>query len=248
MSPGRRRAGGPETMVIAAVGPGPCTRCERSVSTFQRESPGSWFLLHGIETITNGGTISLSPVRTPPHPASDTGTASGPEEPPMSPPSWLAPAATRLRTGRADRRHLPGHRRDADHTTWSGIMVISERYKETRTESSTVGLGDEYDISDVPHAQRLITSGTFIHGTYWASTSVFGSENTSHGCIGLHDAKGADDKSVDGFKFCDSSMLGDVVVVTNSGKETVYPANGLGGWNLSRAEWQAGQARSAFTG
>jgi lipoprotein-anchoring transpeptidase ErfK/SrfK len=58
-------------------------------------------------------------------------------------------------------------------------------------ESSTVGLGDEYDISDVPHAQRLTTSGTFIHGNYWGSTSVFGSTNTSHGCIGLHDAKGA---------------------------------------------------------
>ncbi|WP_328874989.1 Ig-like domain-containing protein [Streptomyces sp. NBC_00287] len=131
---------------------------------------------------------------------------------------------------------------DADHTTWSGIMVISERFKETRMESSTVGLGDEYDISDVPHAQRLTTSGTFIHGNYWASTSVFGGENTSHGCIGLHDAKGAGDKSVDGYKFYDSSMLGDVVVVTNSGEETVDPANGLNGWNLSWAEWRAGSA------
>ncbi|WP_143673546.1 L,D-transpeptidase, partial [Streptomyces griseiscabiei] len=35
---------------------------------------------------------------------------------------------------------------DAEHTTWSGIMVISERFEETRMESSTVGLGDEYDI------------------------------------------------------------------------------------------------------
>lgn len=69
-------------------------------------------------------------------------------------------------------------------------MVISERFRQTRMESSTVGLGDEYDIPDVPHAQRLTTSGTFVHGNYWASTSVFGHENTSHGCVGLHDAKG----------------------------------------------------------
>ncbi|MFI9759510.1 Ig-like domain-containing protein [Streptomyces sp. NPDC051963] len=131
---------------------------------------------------------------------------------------------------------------DADHTTWSGIMVISERSKETRMESSTVGLGDEYDIADVPHAQRLTTSGTFIHGNYWASASVFGSENTSHGCIGLHDAKGADDTSVDGYKFYESSMLGDVVVVKNSGEDTVDPANGLGGWNLSWDQWRAGSA------
>ncbi|WP_053747446.1 L,D-transpeptidase [Streptomyces sp. MMG1533] len=131
---------------------------------------------------------------------------------------------------------------DADHTTWSGIMVISERFEQTRMESSTVGLGDEYDIADVPHAQRLTTSGTFVHGNYWASTSVFGSENASHGCIGLHDAKGASDSSVAGYKFYDSSMLGDVVVVKNSGEDTVDPANGLNGWNLSWEDWKAGSA------
>ncbi|GAA3849042.1 Ig-like domain-containing protein [Streptomyces coacervatus] len=131
---------------------------------------------------------------------------------------------------------------NAQHTTWSGIMVISERFKQTRMESSTVGLGDEYDISDVPHAQRLTTSGTFVHGNYWASTSVFGHQNTSHGCVGLHDAKGANDSSVAGYKFYDSSMLGDVVIVKNSGEQTVDPANGLNGWNLSWSEWKAGSA------
>jgi lipoprotein-anchoring transpeptidase ErfK/SrfK len=131
---------------------------------------------------------------------------------------------------------------NAQHTTWSGIMVISERFKQTRMESSTVGLGDEYDISDVPHAQRLTTSGTFVHGNYWASTSVFGNRNTSHGCVGLHDAKGANDSSVAGYKFYDSSMLGDVVIVKNSGDRTVDPANGLNGWNLSWSEWKAGSA------
>ncbi|MFD5406695.1 L,D-transpeptidase [Streptomyces griseorubiginosus] len=131
---------------------------------------------------------------------------------------------------------------DCDHTTWSGIMVISERFKQTRMESSTVGLGDEYDISDVPHAQRLTTSGTFVHGNYWAAGSVFGHRNTSHGCVGLHDAKGANDTSVDGYKFYESSMLGDVVIVKNSGERTVEPSNGLNGWNLSWADWKAGSA------
>ncbi|MFF4799523.1 Ig-like domain-containing protein [Streptomyces sp. NPDC001351] len=106
---------------------------------------------------------------------------------------------------------------NAQHTTWSGIMVISERFKQTRMESSTVGLGDEYDISDVPHAQRLTASGTFVHGNYWASASAFGHQNTSHGCVGLHDAKGA-----------------------NDGEKTVDPANGLNGWNLPWSQWQAG--------
>ncbi|MFJ7962194.1 Ig-like domain-containing protein [Streptomyces sp. NPDC096324] len=128
------------------------------------------------------------------------------------------------------------------HTTWSGIMVISERFEETRMESSTVGLGDEYDIADVPHAQRLTTSGTFIHGNYWAAPAVFGSSNTSHGCVGLHDTKGANDSSAAGYRFYESSMLGDVVVVRNSGERTVEASNGLNGWNLSWADWKAGSA------
>ncbi|WP_327698804.1 L,D-transpeptidase [Streptomyces sp. NBC_00459] len=152
-----------------------------------------------------------------------------------------AKTMTVRRDGRATATY-PVSGGDAEHTTWSGIMVISERFKQTRMESSTVGLGDEYDISDVPHAQRLTTSGTFVHGNYWASTSVFGNSNTSHGCVGLHDTKGANDTSVPGYKFYDSSMLGDVVVVENSDEETVAPANGLNGWNLNWADWKAGSA------
>ncbi|MEV3860353.1 Ig-like domain-containing protein [Streptomyces sp. NPDC050095] len=131
---------------------------------------------------------------------------------------------------------------DAEHTTWAGKMVISERFEETRMDSTTVGLGDEYDIDDVPHAQRLTASGTFIHGNYWASPSIFGTSNTSHGCIGLRDARGADDASTPGATFYQSSMVGDVVEVRRSGEETVNPANGLNGWNMSWADWQAGSA------
>ncbi|WP_307531027.1 L,D-transpeptidase [Streptomyces umbrinus] len=161
--------------------------------------------------------------------------------------------AKKTMTVRRDGRTLatyPVSGGDAEHTTWSGIMVISERFKETRMESSTVGLGDEYDIDDVPHAQRLTTSGTFIHGNHWASASIFGSSNTSHGCIGLRDTKGADDTSTPGYAFYKSSMLGDVVVVENpggntggeTGEDTVDPANGLNGWNLSWTDWRAGSA------
>ena len=38
----------------------------------------------------------------------------------------------------------------------------------TRMNGDTVGFGGEYDIPDVPHAMRLTTSGTFLHGNYWA--------------------------------------------------------------------------------
>ncbi|MFJ4621072.1 Ig-like domain-containing protein [Streptomyces sp. NPDC088812] len=147
-----------------------------------------------------------------------------------------------VRRGGATIATCPVSGGDAEHPTWSGIMVISERFRETRMESSTIGLGDEYDIEDVPHAQRLTTSGTFIHGNYWASASVFGGENTSHGCIGLRDAQGAADSSVAGYAFYESSMLGDVVVVENSTRSTVDPSNGLNGWNMSWADWKAGSA------
>ena len=86
----------------------------------------------------------------------------------------------------------------AENPTYNGQMVISEKFKETRMNGATVGFTDddgkgEYDIKDVPHAMRLSTSGTFIHGNYWGADSIFGSANTSHGCVGLNDAKGAGD-------------------------------------------------------
>ncbi|GAA1974822.1 L,D-transpeptidase [Kitasatospora viridis] len=129
-----------------------------------------------------------------------------------------------------------------EHRTWGGSMVISERFTQTRMNSATVNLGDEYDIPDVPHAQRLTTSGTFIHGNYWSPASAFGKANTSHGCIALRDVKGAGDPGTDAARFFASSIAGDVVQVVNSGDRTVDPGNGLGDWNIGWADWKAGGA------
>ncbi len=129
-----------------------------------------------------------------------------------------------------------------DHKTWGGKLVISEQFKQTKMDSQTVGLGDEYNIADVPHAQRLTTSGTFIHGNYWSAASGFGHTNSSHGCIALQDVKGAGDPGTNAAKFYASSIVGDVVEVINSGDKTVDAANGLNGWNLSWADWKAGSA------
>ncbi|MGV9251022.1 L,D-transpeptidase [Streptomyces sp. NPDC003697] len=134
-----------------------------------------------------------------------------------------------------------------DNKTYQGQMVISEKFKQTRMDGATVGFTDddgkgEYDIKDVPHAMRLSTSGTFIHGNYWGSPSVFGNVNTSHGCVGLQDKKGADDPGTPAAWFYDNSIVGDVVVVSNTGDKTVAPDNGLNGWNMSWDEWKAGSA------
>ncbi|QES48136.1 hypothetical protein DEJ50_10240 [Streptomyces venezuelae] len=122
-------------------------------------------------------------------------------------------------------------------TTYNGQMVISEKYKVTRMNGATVGFGGEYDIKDVPHAMRLSTSGTFVHGNYWAAASTFGSENVSHGCVGLRDVRGAGDPNAPAAWFYDNSIIGDVVIVKNSKDKQIAPDNGLNGWNMSWAEW-----------
>lgn len=134
-----------------------------------------------------------------------------------------------------------------DNKTYEGIMVMSEKFKETRMNGATVGFTDddgkgEYDIKDVPHAIRLSSSGTFIHGNYWGAKSIFGSVNTSHGCVGLSDTKGANDKGSAGYWFYNNSIVGDVVIVQNTGDKTIAPENGLNGWNMDWAQWKAGSA------
>ncbi|MFD9858261.1 L,D-transpeptidase [Streptomyces alboflavus] len=124
------------------------------------------------------------------------------------------------------------------YETWNGQMVISERLKVTRMNGETVGYGGEYDIKDVPHAQRLSTSGTFIHGNYWGG-GAFGNYNASHGCIGLRDVRGGYDKKVPSAWFFNHSMVGDVVVVKNSNDKIIAPDNGYSGWNMSWEKWKA---------
>uniref|UniRef100_A0AAU2VNS0 Ig-like domain-containing protein n=1 Tax=Streptomyces sp. NBC_00008 TaxID=2903610 RepID=A0AAU2VNS0_9ACTN len=122
-------------------------------------------------------------------------------------------------------------------TTYNGKMVISEKLRVTRMNGDTVGFGGEYDIKDVPHAMRLSTSGTFIHGNYWGGSGVFGNTNTSHGCVGMLDARGGGDPGTPAAWFFDNSLIGDVVVVTNSHDKTIAPDNGLNGWNMDWSQW-----------
>ncbi|MFH8800232.1 Ig-like domain-containing protein [Streptomyces sp. NPDC017936] len=144
-------------------------------------------------------------------------------------------------------RTIPISAGSPENKTYEGQMVISEKFKETRMNGATVGFTDddgkgEYDIKDVPHAMRLTNSGTFVHGNYWGAKSIFGSVNTSHGCVGLSDTKGANDPSTPGAWFFDNSIVGDVIIVQNTGDKTVSPDNGLNGWNMDWAQWKAGSA------
>ncbi|MFD3868920.1 Ig-like domain-containing protein [Streptomyces sp. NPDC058623] len=133
-----------------------------------------------------------------------------------------------------------------ENTTYNGKMVVMEMFDVTRMNGATVGFTGEdgkgeYDIPDVPHAMRLTNSGTFLHGNYWASPDTFGSTNVSHGCVGLRDDKGGGSDTPAGW-FFDRTLVGDVVEVVNSRDKTVSPSNGLGGWNMSWADWVAGSS------
>ncbi|MFI9616661.1 Ig-like domain-containing protein [Streptomyces sp. NPDC052023] len=149
---------------------------------------------------------------------------------------------TVVRDGRTVRT-IPISAGSPEFTTYNGQMVISEKLAETRMDSRTVDLADAYDIPDVPHAMRLTTSGTFIHGNYWYKPSdpPFGRFGSSHGCVGLQDVQGGQGDTPAKW-FYDNSLLGDVVVVKNSADSTVAPDNGLNGWNMAWSEWTAGSA------
>ncbi|MEV5512741.1 Ig-like domain-containing protein [Streptomyces flaveolus] len=123
--------------------------------------------------------------------------------------------------------------------TYNGKMVVTEMLDVTRMNSRTVGFGGEYDIPDVPHAIRLTSSGTFLHGNYWAPADTFGRADVSHGCVGLRDVKGGGSDTPAGW-FFDRSLIGDVVEVVRSRDKEVDPDNGLGGWNMSWTAWKAG--------
>ena len=140
-------------------------------------------------------------------------------------------------------KEIPISAGSPEHPTYNGQMVISEKFKQTRMKGSTVGFGGEYDIPDVPHAMRLTTSGTFIHGNYWYARSnpPFGRQGTSHGCVGLQDVRGAQGNTTAKW-FYDHSLIGDVVIVKNSRDRSVAPDNGLNGWNMAWDAWTAGSA------
>jgi hypothetical protein len=147
-------------------------------------------------------------------------------------------------------RTIPISSGSAEHPTYNGQMVISEKFRQIHMNGATVGLTDKdgkpsYDIKAVPHAMRLTDSGTFIHGNYWGADSVFGKVNTSHGCVGLKDARDGGDGTQPAAWFFDHSMTGDVVIIKNSAdKSKLAPDNGLSDWNMSWSEWVAGSATS----
>ncbi|MFB7376349.1 Ig-like domain-containing protein [Kitasatospora purpeofusca] len=125
----------------------------------------------------------------------------------------------------------------SEFPTWNGTMVVMSKEGVVRMQSSTLpGMtGDPYD-KQVPHSMRLTDSGTYVHGNWWRPASVFGAQNTSHGCVALKDVEGGAPGTEAG-KFYDGSLIGDIVTVLNSTRGQVKPDNGLSGWNMDWSAW-----------
>ncbi|MGZ4437424.1 MAG: L,D-transpeptidase [Nocardioidaceae bacterium] len=120
--------------------------------------------------------------------------------------------------------------------TRSGIKVIIEKFRHKRMDAATTGIKksspEYYNIANVEYAMRVTYSGEFLHAAPW-SVGTQGSQNTSHGCVGMSTANAA--------WLYNLTRRGDVVEVTGSDRQMTL-TNGYGDWNESFAQWRAGSA------
>jgi lipoprotein-anchoring transpeptidase ErfK/SrfK len=141
-----------------------------------------------------------------------------------------------VRIGGAVARTIPITAGKDGFTTRSGVKLIMEKYRTKRMDARTVGIqpGDPeyYDIHDVQFAQRVTSSGEFIHGAPWSGGSQ-GRENVSHGCVGM--------SLQDGAWYFVQTLRGDPVVVTGTARK-METGNGWTDWNESWASYRAGSA------
>ncbi|GAA5006699.1 Ig-like domain-containing protein [Kitasatospora paranensis] len=125
----------------------------------------------------------------------------------------------------------------SDNPSWNGTMVISakSRMEKMTSRGQTNLVGEGYDAVE-PHAMRLTSSGTYLHGNPKSRAAV-GRSNISHGCVGMVDTEAGDENSTAG-KVYAASLVGDVVIIRNSIKKApLQPDNGLSGWTVPWSQW-----------
>ncbi len=122
--------------------------------------------------------------------------------------------------------------------TRSGTKVIIEKFRSKRMDAATTGISPDdpeyYNIEDVEYAMRVTYSGEFLHAAPWSVGSQ-GSENVSHGCVGM--------STNDAAWLYKMTKRGDVVDVRGSNRHMTL-TNGYGDWNESFQEYRQGSALS----
>ena len=79
--------------------------------------------------------------------------------------------------------------------TPTGTFHVLRRVEDETMKSDSLGIPidspDGYDLEHVMYTQYFTNMGHALHDNYWRPDSVFGSQATSHGCVGMElgDAK-----------------------------------------------------------
>ncbi|WP_245827981.1 L,D-transpeptidase [Sinomonas mesophila] len=122
---------------------------------------------------------------------------------------------------------------DPDWLSPTGYAVIMEQQRHSNFNAGSIGLkpGDKgyYPPLTVEHANRLTTSGVYVHQALESAIPYVGVRNVSHGCVGLLPADAA--------WFFATFKPGDVVQTLNTGAPAVEPLEGWGDWNMDWATY-----------
>ncbi|MCX6497750.1 MAG: Ig-like domain-containing protein [Arthrobacter sp.] len=121
----------------------------------------------------------------------------------------------------------------ADWLSPTGYAVIMEQERHSKFNAGSIGLkpGDKgyYPPLTVEYANRLTTSGVYVHQALESAWGAVGRYNVSHGCVGLLPA--------DAQWFFNNMKTGDVVQTLNTGAPPVEPLEGYGDWNIPWAQY-----------
>lgn len=117
---------------------------------------------------------------------------------------------------------------DADWLSPTGYAVVMEQERSSKFNAGSIGLkpGDKgyYPPLTVEYANRLTTSGVYVHQALESAWGAVGRTNVSHGCVGLLPA--------DAEWFFTNMKTGDLVQTLNTGGPPVEPLEGFGDWNI----------------
>jgi hypothetical protein len=122
------------------------------------------------------------------------------------------------------------------YPTKNGVHITFEKSQVVTMDSATVGIPrnspDGY-YEKVYWDVRISYGGAFVHAAPW-SVGDQGRVNVSHGCVNISTANAE--------WFYGWSMRGDIVDVYNSTAAPNTSDPGMADWNMSWAQWLAGDA------
>ncbi|WP_458113648.1 Ig-like domain-containing protein [Arthrobacter sp. R1-13] len=122
---------------------------------------------------------------------------------------------------------------DPEWLSPTGFAVIMEQERHSKFNAGSIGLkpGDKgyYPPLTVEYANRLTSSGVYVHQALESAWGAVGRYNVSHGCVGL--------LPEDAAWFFNNMKTGDVVQTLNTGAPAVEPLEGYGDWNIPWAQY-----------